>query len=66
MRWDKKRRSELSFADLDEIRARWSDRPSKQSQERRDYEDIARRTEPYRDRALNIGEALEMAQRDGR
>lgn len=66
LRWDKKRRSELSFADLDEILARWNDRPTRQSQERRDFDDIAERTKPYRNKAHSVGEALEMAQRDGR
>ncbi|MER8529303.1 MULTISPECIES: hypothetical protein [unclassified Mesorhizobium] len=66
LRWDRKRRNELSFADLDEIVARWSDRPTRQSQERRDFDDIARRTKPYRNEAHSVGEALEMAQRDGR
>jgi hypothetical protein len=66
LRWDKKRRSELSFDDLDELLARWSDRPTRESQERRDLDDIAKRTKPYRNEARSIGEALEMAQRDGR
>lgn len=66
LRWDKKRRSELSFADLDEILARWNERPIRQSQERRDFDDIVRRTKPYRNKARSVGEALEMAQRDGR
>jgi hypothetical protein len=66
LRWDRKRRSELSFTDLDEILARWNDRPTRQSQERRDFDDIARRTKPYRDKARSVSEALEMARRDGR
>lgn len=66
LRWDKKRRNELSFADLDEILARWNDRPARQSRERRDFDDIAKRTNPYRNKARNLGEALEMAQQDGR
>lgn len=66
LRWDKKRRTELSFAELDEIRARWNDRPTRQSQERRDFDDIATRIEPYRNSARSVGEALMMAQRDGR
>lgn len=65
LRWDKKRRTELSFADLDEIRARWNDRPTQQSQERLDFDDIATRIEPYRNIARSVGEALVMAQRDG-
>ncbi|TPL62956.1 hypothetical protein [Mesorhizobium sp. B2-3-15] len=66
LRWDKKRRSDLSFGDLDEILARWSDRPTRQSQERLDFDDIARKTQPYRNKARSIGEALQMAQEDGR
>lgn len=66
LRWDRKRRSELSFADLDEILARWNDRLTRKSQERRDFDDIARRTKPYRKKARNVGEALAMAQEDGR
>jgi hypothetical protein len=66
LRWDKKRRGELSFEDLDEILARWSDRPTKQSQERLDYEDIAEKTKQYRNTARTVSEALEMAQRDGK
>lgn len=66
LRWNKKRRSELSFADLDGILARGQERPTRQSQERQDFDEIARRTAPYRNMASSIGEALEMAQRDGR
>lgn len=66
LRWNKKRRSELSFGDLDGIRARYQDRPTRLSQERRDLDEIARRTAPYRNIASSVGEALEMAQRDGR
>lgn len=65
LRWDKKRPNELSFDELDEILARWTDRPTQRSRERRDYDDIARRTLPYRNKARNIGEALEMALKDG-
>ncbi|RWB26981.1 MULTISPECIES: hypothetical protein [Mesorhizobium] len=64
LRWDKKRRGELTFDDFDEIIARWDDRPARQSQDRRDFEDIAKRIRPYRDRARTVGEALEMAARD--
>ena len=46
LRWDRKRRSELSFPDLDEILARWNDRPTQRSKERRDFDDIAERTKP--------------------
>ncbi|HEV7334450.1 MAG TPA: hypothetical protein VGO06_00665 [Bosea sp. (in: a-proteobacteria)] len=66
LRWDKKRRAELSFADLDENRARWNDRPTRESQERRDFDDIAKRIEPYRNSAQSVGEAVLMAERDGR
>lgn len=59
-----KRRSVLSFDDLDEIIARW-DRPPKQSRDRKDFDDISRRTARYRDVARTIGEAPEMAERDG-
>lgn len=65
LRWDKKRRNELSFEDFDEIVARWDERPARQSQDRRDFEDIAKRIRPYRDQARTVGEALEMAARDG-
>lgn len=65
LRWDKKRRSELSFADLDEILSRWNDRRARPSQERRDLDEIDRRTKRYRHKAQNVGDALEMAQRDG-
>lgn len=66
LRWDKKRRTELSFEDLDEIIARRDDRPPKQSRDRNDFDDISRRTAPYRDVARTVGEALEIAERDGR
>lgn len=66
LRWDKKRRSELSFAELDEIRARGDDRSIRPSRERQDLDDIDKRTKPYRNKAHNVGEALEMAQQDGR
>ncbi|WP_438748321.1 hypothetical protein [Pararhizobium sp. O133] len=66
LRWDRKRRTELSFDDLDGIIARWDDRPPKQSRDRMDFDDIFRRTAPYREIARTIGEALEMAERDGR
>ncbi|NWJ27608.1 hypothetical protein [Rhizobium sp. RM] len=65
LRWDKKRRTELSFDDLDEVIARWEDRPLKQSRDRKDFDEIARRTAPYGDVARTVGEALEMAERDG-
>lgn len=65
LRWDKKRRTELSFDDLDEIIARWDDSPPKQSRDRKDFDEIARRAAPYRAVARTIGEALEMAERDG-
>lgn len=65
LRWDRKRRTELSFDDLDEVIARWEDRPPKQSRDRKDFDEIARRTAPYRDVARTVGEALEMAERDG-
>lgn len=51
---------------LDEIIARWDDRPTKQSRDRRDFDEISRRIGPYRDVARTVGEALEMADRDGR
>lgn len=66
LRWDRKRRTELSFGDLDEIIARWDDRPTKQSRDRQDFDEISRRIGPYRDVARTVGEALEMADRDGR
>jgi hypothetical protein len=65
LRWDRKRRTELSFEDFDEIIARWDDRPSRQSRDRKDFDEISRRTAPYREVARTIGEALEMAERDG-
>ena len=65
-RWDRKPRSELTFADLDRIRARRDDRPSKHSKEQRDYDDIASRTERYREMTSSVAEALAMADRDGR
>jgi hypothetical protein len=64
--WDKKRRSEMSFDDLDGIRSRFTDRPTKLSRERQDYDEIEKRTRPYRAVAGNVSEALEMAERDGR
>lgn len=66
LRWDKKRRTELSFHDLDEIITRWDDRPPQQSRDRKDFDEISRRTAPYRDVARTVGEALQMAERDGR
>lgn len=66
LRWDKKRRTELSFDDLDEIIARWDDRPTKQSRDRQHFDEISRKIAPYRDVARTIGEALDMADRDGR
>lgn len=63
-RWDKKLRSELSFDDLDGIIARLDGGPPKQSRDRKDYDDIARRAAPYRGVASTIGEALKMAERD--
>ncbi|MBY3173134.1 MULTISPECIES: hypothetical protein [Rhizobium] len=65
LQWDRKPRGELSFEDIDEIIARWEDRPKKPSKDRRDLDEIARRIEPYRHRAQTVGEALEMAERDG-
>ena len=65
-RWDKKRRSEMSFDDLDGIRSRFTDRPTRLSRERQDYDEIEKRTRPYRAVAGNVSEALEMAERDGR
>lgn len=64
LRWDKKRRGELTFDDFDEIIARWDDRPARQSQDRREFEDIAKRIRPYRDQARTVGEALGLAARD--
>ncbi|KVK53959.1 hypothetical protein BCY90_18860 [Agrobacterium deltaense] len=66
LRWDRKRRTELSFDDLDEIIARWDDHPPQRSRDRQEFEDISRRAAPYRGQALTIGQALEMAKRDGR
>ncbi|TCU33505.1 hypothetical protein [Rhizobium azibense] len=66
LRWDKKRRTELSFHDLDEIITRWDDHPPQQSRDRKDFDEISRRTAPYRDVARTVGEALQMAERDGR
>lgn len=66
LRWDRKPRRELSFADIDGIVARWNERPSRPSRERRDLDEIVRRTKPYRNKAANVAEALEMADRDGR
>ncbi|UVK48879.1 hypothetical protein BPNPMPFG_007411 (plasmid) [Mesorhizobium sp. AR07] len=65
LRWDKKRRNELSFEDSDEIVAHWEDCSARQSQDRGDFEGIAKRIRPYRDQARTVGEALEMAARDG-
>jgi hypothetical protein len=66
LRWDKKRRSQLSLEEFDGIRAHWADRPPGQSKERRDFDEIARRIKPYRKKANSVAEALEMAQRDGK
>ncbi|MFD9901286.1 hypothetical protein [Mesorhizobium sp. NPDC059025] len=66
LRWDKKRRGELSFDELDEVRKRLTNRPVRQSKEQRDFDSIAERTDPYRNKAKNIGEALKMAEQEGR
>ncbi|MGO6810165.1 hypothetical protein ACC702_03535 [Rhizobium ruizarguesonis] len=66
LKWDRKPRGELSFQDLDEIIARWEERPKKPSKDRQSLEEIARKIEPYWQQASTVGEALEMAERDGR
>lgn len=65
-RWDKKSRGELSFDDLDRIRARRGDRPAKISKEQEELEEIAVRTAPYRSLTNRVADALAMAKRDGR
>ena len=65
-RWEKKRRTDMSFDDLDGILGRFTERPTRQSKERQDYDEINHRTRPYRNKARNVSEALEMADRDGR
>lgn len=65
-RWDQKPRGELSFDDLDRIRARRGDRPTKVSKDQKELDEIAVRAEPYRGLTNRIANALAMAQRDGR
>lgn len=66
LRWDRKPRRALTFGDIDGMIARWNERPTRPSRERRDLDEIVRRTRPYRNQASNVAKALEMADRDGR
>ncbi|WAX94253.1 hypothetical protein N7E70_021645 [Aminobacter sp. NyZ550] len=65
-RWDRKPRGELSFDDLDRIRAKRGGRPAKVSKDQKELDEIAVRTEPYRGMTNRVADALAMAQRDGR
>lgn len=64
-RWYRKRRGDLSFDDLDRIRALQDERPSRVSKQRSEMDAIAARTERYRAMTDNVADALAMAQRDG-